>query len=32
VQIAAELDISQVVPLLRDGRFTNYQEELPATN
>jgi 2-phosphosulfolactate phosphatase len=32
VQIAAELDVSQVVPLLRDGTFTDYRKEPPATN
>jgi 2-phosphosulfolactate phosphatase len=32
VQIAAELDVSQVVPLLRDGTFTHYGKEPPPTN
>jgi 2-phosphosulfolactate phosphatase len=32
VQTAAKLDISHVVPLLRDGRFTDYGKEPPATN
>jgi 2-phosphosulfolactate phosphatase len=32
VQVAAELDVSHVVPLLRDGRFTDYGKEPPATN
>jgi 2-phosphosulfolactate phosphatase len=32
VQIAAELDVSHVVPLLRDGTFTDYRREPPATN
>jgi 2-phosphosulfolactate phosphatase len=32
VQIAAELDVSHVVPLLRDDRFTDYGKEPPATN
>jgi 2-phosphosulfolactate phosphatase len=32
VQIAAELDVSHVVPLLRDGAFTDHGREPPATN
>ena len=32
VRIAAELDVSHVVPLLRDGTFTNYAKEPPAIN
>ena len=32
VRIAAELDVSHVVPLLRDGRFIDHGEEPPATN
>ena len=32
VQIAAELDLSHVVPLLRHSAFTDYGKEPPATN
>jgi 2-phosphosulfolactate phosphatase len=32
VQVAAELDVSHVVPLLRDGTFTDYGKEPPAAN
>jgi 2-phosphosulfolactate phosphatase len=32
VRIAAELDVSPVVPLLRGGTFTDHRKEPPATN
>jgi len=32
VQLAAELDVSRVVPLLRDDTFTNYAKEPSALN